>query len=103
MRTGFGEAQPRVLYHVLGECPVAHDRCGIVDQFRAVTQIKVQFSAVLLRSHIRSDLWRQDDVSGLLPGSPASLVANDYRSEEPTSELQSLMRISSADFCVKTK
>src|SRR3546814_2566935 len=93
MRTGFGEAQPRVLYHVLGECPVAHDRCGIVDQFRAVTQIKVQFSAVLLRSHIRSDLWRQDDVSGLLPG----------RSEEHTSELQSLMRISYAVFCLKKK
>src|SRR3546814_7858118 len=81
MRTGFGEAQPRVLYHVLGECPVAHDRCGIVDQFRAVTQIKVQFSAVLLRSHIRSDL----------------------RSEEHTSELQSLMRISYAVFCLKKK
>src|SRR3546814_10860888 len=34
---------------------------------------------------------------------PFSLLKKDQRSEEHTSELQSLMRISYADFCLKTK
>src|SRR3546814_6211039 len=39
----------------------------------------------------------------LLPGCADSLCACRHRSEEHTSELQSLMRISYAVFCLKTK
>src|SRR3546814_6796434 len=37
------------------------------------------------------------------PGSPVSLRWGIHRSEEHTSELQSLMRLSYAVFCLKTK
>src|SRR3546814_2068760 len=40
---------------------------------------------------------------GNLPGEPWSLGAQAARSEEHTSELQSLMRISYAVFCLKKK
>src|SRR3546814_1991305 len=39
----------------------------------------------------------------LIPGDDLSPVAGDARSEEHTSELQSLMRISYAVFCLKKK
>src|SRR3546814_6160976 len=48
-------------------------------------------------------------VSQCITGTSCAGTANEvkttiaYRSEEHTSELQSLMRISSADFCLKTK
>src|SRR3546814_7094091 len=43
-------------------------------------------------------------IGGLLRGDfGPSMVYRDFRSEEHTSELQSLMRISSAVFCLKKK
>src|SRR3546814_15885189 len=41
--------------------------------------------------------------AGSLPGVDQALVESDARSEEHTSELQSLMRISYAVFCLKKK
>src|SRR3546814_4708567 len=56
----------------------------------------IGFSAALIeRAHIRVDLFH-----GLLPR-PLRILLN--RSEEHTSELQSLMRISYAVFCLKKK
>src|SRR3546814_5048667 len=43
--------------------------------------------------------WAEPDVEQL----PVDIVARDVRSEEHTSELQSLMRISYAVFCLKNK
>src|SRR3546814_8878328 len=61
-------------------------------------------SDTALHEAIAADLWRwhgstadaADDIVALWPGGP-------QRSEEHTSELQSLMRISYAVFCLKTK
>src|SRR3546814_8179751 len=47
-------------------------------------------------------LWEADQASPLAKGD-ALLVLQDIRSEEHTSELQSLMRISYAVFCLKKK
>src|SRR3546814_1641068 len=47
---------------------------------------------------------RPDDWSGLaIPAVPVAPAADTARSEEHTSELQSLMRISYAVFCLKNK
>src|SRR3546814_2345631 len=45
--------------------------------------------------------YRSVDIARLLPDNPAAPQMR--RSEEHTSELQSLMRISYADFCLKKK
>src|SRR3546814_1778779 len=47
----------------------------------------------------RASLWVETSRRGLAP----SKTDNPYRSEEHTSELQSLMRISYAVFCLKKK
>src|SRR3546814_5230009 len=50
------------------------------------------------------DFWRSGKAaSAILPLSAISTASNDTRSEEHTSELQSLMRISYAVFCLKKK
>src|SRR3546814_9083410 len=51
------------------------------------------------RTHARTE--RCQDLSGTCPAGSCASAAG--RSEEPTSELQSLMRISYADFCLKKK
>src|SRR3546814_4188354 len=55
---------------------------------------------------VRLDGLQRDVTSGILPGNnraAAFLEDFDKRSEEHTSELQSLMRISYAVFCLKNK
>src|SRR3546814_7782883 len=47
-------------------------------------------------------LWREGDTARFLPVDPFRFSASE-RSEEHTSELQSLMRISYAVFCLKKK
>src|SRR3546814_1328598 len=46
---------------------------------------------------------RPDVYSGIAESESAALLRDFFRSEEHTSELQSLMRISYAVFCLKTK
>src|SRR3546814_8079315 len=62
--------------------------------------------ALKTTAHIRSSSTAETitspNVAAMLPGSDPSLK-NQYRSEEHTSELQSLMRISYAVFCLKKK
>src|SRR3546814_9443461 len=62
-----------------------------VERSTAVRQAEVTAARTMLdRTHDRFDLW------------PERLIADTgYRSEEHTSELQSLMRISYAVFCLK--
>src|SRR3546814_1252857 len=51
-----------------------------------------------LRGHQASQVWRRNPAARL-----RSYSGPDHRSEEHTSELQSLMRISYAVFCLKKK
>src|SRR3546814_3308801 len=52
----------------------------------------------------RSDIATHSAVvPGLVPGTHSTLARGGVRSEEHTSELQSLMRISYAVFCLKKK
>src|SRR3546814_1362213 len=53
----------------------------------------------LLVSETMADVVLTDRISGL----PATFLRGSIRSEEHTSELQSLMRISYAVFCLKKK
>src|SRR3546814_7156337 len=54
--------------------------------------------------HDHKPCTRWDQVApGRTPASPATRPSTDDRSEEHTSELQSLMRISYAVFCLKKK
>src|SRR3546814_8516497 len=59
--------------------------------------------AKILCDHIEPLAVVGEYLSSLPPGSGASRPAAEPRSEEHTSELQSLMRISYAVFCLKKK
>src|SRR3546814_4271971 len=62
-----------------------------------------QTSGLCGHSRPRSGYWRQDPVGRCARAVRRRLPYPAYRSEEPTSELQSLMRISYAVFCLKKK
>src|SRR3546814_3990942 len=66
---------------------------------------KVDLRASLTQGSWAVNLYAKNigDTRGLLGGGPGSFTASAYRSEEHTSELQSLMRISYAVFCLKKK
>src|SRR3546814_7823105 len=57
----------------------------------------------LFRSPVPADCAVGDDVRGVLDDAVRSANTRAARSEEHKSELQSLMRISYADFCLKKK
>src|SRR3546814_8878176 len=55
----------------------------------------------IVPAHVHADLQEHGDDAGVLADRPMAFGA--HRSEEHTSELQSLMRISYAVFCLKKK
>src|SRR3546814_10165279 len=62
--------------------------------------------AVRVRRFPAERIHQADEERGLLAGGPSlsrRKATNSNRPEEHTSELQSLMRISYADFCLKNK
>src|SRR3546814_8990163 len=59
--------------------------------------------SALSSSPVASTAAMRTSVAADANGDPDSLVCNSRRSEEHTSELQSLMRISYAVFCLKKK
>src|SRR3546814_9014089 len=84
--------------------------------FRSIRQLKTESAGGLpyrVMSRQNPDLAEQDDIVGIIPSEIRFQVAaapelevvfkNIVRSEEHTSELQSLMRISYAVFCLKKK
>src|SRR3546814_4864118 len=64
--------------------------------------VSVAFAGVRLAQQVFTDL-RQSTVLLIGAGDTIELAARHLRSEEHTSELQSLMRISYAVFCLKKK
>src|SRR3546814_2526484 len=61
------------------------------------------FLGVPSSAHCRSTTWPRIYARGLPIGSKAMPTRSPHRSEEHTSELQSLMRNSYAVFCLKKK
>src|SRR3546814_8528803 len=72
---------------------------------KGTSLVQLIWQAITLREH----LWHRRDFSGTLaairslPSGAGVYPQGDRRSEEHTSELQSLMRISYAVFCLKKK
>src|SRR3546814_7386161 len=65
--------------------------------------VTLKSSAILRQRTPSPGKWRCCSTSSKLGACESSLPARLYRSEEHTSELQSLMRISYAVFCLKKK
>src|SRR3546814_8938845 len=95
LASGDGEGKPaggrRLRVLDLFSCIGCHAK-GLHDAGPFVTTKFVEFSA-----------WRRDQLARLFPGIPQHDDVRTYRSEEHTSELQSLMRISYAVLCLKKK
>src|SRR3546814_3524992 len=85
-KRGFGP-MPGGVHHL--PFPVAHLGIGVDDSLRALDQL------------FRADV-APDDVAAIII-EPVQGEGGFHRSEEHTSELQSLMRISYAVFCLKKK
>src|SRR3546814_6663866 len=85
-----------------------YDVAGLGERFDLVLFMGVLYllrhpllALALIREHVVQDLML---FQSMQRGSPdIAEVASDYRSEEHTSELQSLMRISYAVFCLTIK
>src|SRR3546814_4673315 len=69
----------------------------------AVAVVKVLSIGVAIVDFVRLLLGRRFDVAGVAGEVVATASRDQSRSEEHTSELQSLMRISYAVFCLKKK
>src|SRR3546814_10701642 len=79
-------------------------RCIEARQVRPPVQIDDDAAArIMLRRHNRYWFPRDVDLQFQQPRVNRREMLLDERSEEHTSELQSLMRISYADFCLKQK
>src|SRR3546814_5820463 len=87
-----GTAQQRHLAATLGECP---RRVILAHVFAVVVHL------LSLPAHPQAPAEPQ--IAGQLEGKLTALVDAPLRSDEHTSELQSLMRISYAVFCLKKK
>src|SRR3546814_1597965 len=75
--------------------PAAAQQVALDVKGRLATE--EEFAAIVVKTGADGQLTRLGEVARIEMG------ANDYRSEEHTSELQSLMRISYAVFCLKKK
>src|SRR3546814_5248229 len=76
----------------------ASDACG-KKGWQAGNRLK----AALIRKTLPGAVWRVSRRFGTCRENVATSARRDHRSEEHTSELQSLMRISYAVFCLKKK
>src|SRR3546814_10908745 len=86
--------------HVLTHSFPTRRSSDLIAQFlRAEPQSRGCVGSQVLQEHIGS----RDQIEKDLPAGVRLHVDGDRRSEEHTSELQSLMRISSAVFCLKKK
>src|SRR3546814_9602554 len=79
----------------------------LINQIAAVAEMPKRLPAIQRSRDPRDDfllgLCEAGRADWLVTGDKADLLALDRRSEEHTSELQSLMRISYAVFCLKKK
>src|SRR3546814_8004244 len=105
----------RIIYaDVEGEAAMVDGQRLNLNRTLAVEQLDRR-NALLVANSFRADLHRLNDelfLRGSLAGysqrhaeqdDPCNIPIHCYRSEEHTSELQSLMRISYAVFCLKKK
>src|SRR3546814_9720515 len=92
-----GKAQ---LASILGRAGDDYQRClWYTVAGRDPLAVATSFGELEKLMAARAMLWVEADDRGLTPAK----ADNPYRSEEHTSELQSLMRISYAVFCLKKK
>src|SRR3546814_3880075 len=90
------------MLHEGGKRPTAGElaqHCGVLP--RDLSPLIKRTTGVTLRRYIARE--RLNRVKALLDDRKLMVKQVAYRSEEHTSELQSLMRISYAVFCLKTK
>src|SRR3546814_320812 len=107
---GLTERRGALVLHHLDPGAVAHD-LGAVLQGLDAADVEADRAVELQRPAARRGLGRPEHHADLLPqlvdedadGLGLAQVAGELRSEEHTSELQSLMRISYAVFCLKKK
>src|SRR3546814_9024073 len=78
--------------------PAAPSSQHRLPRFEKISREKIDAASLRLAPKILGHM--RHDISGILA---VCLQKNEKRSEEHTSELQSLMRISYADFCLKKK
>src|SRR3546814_9125927 len=76
---------------------------GLVDVVGMLVKLTAPIGADIQRTNYRQQQHRFFDETGQLAIFDFALVSGAKRSEEHTSELQSLMRISYAVFCLKKK
>src|SRR3546814_1796552 len=84
--------------------PALHEQRGFFDQLSAINHLLIlEFSN---GTPATTTVWRSSTRNPCLAKKPSAerlTWADSFRSEEHTSELQSLMRISYAVFCLKKK
>src|SRR3546814_5673168 len=100
--TSFNEASAKAL---LGKIGVASPVERVVDSPDEVAATARTMRLPLALKIVSSDILHKTEIGGvkLAITSPEDAAAEAGRSEEHTSELQSLMRISYAVFCLKKK
>src|SRR3546814_8001261 len=82
-------------------CPYTSLFRSVVDVAVGLVEVAVAVVVVAIVHVVAGELGR--DVGVVAPGGELLLDPGVHRSEEHTSELQSLMRISYAVFCLKKK
>src|SRR3546814_8482859 len=97
------EAVERKIASIINETPTAEEAeiLGLVDV--APEGIPSVFSNISNDPFERQEYWRAVERSERTPKTHEIILDPEARSEEHTSELQSLMRISYAVFCFKKK
>src|SRR3546814_7357903 len=91
---------------IVARVPVVRSRYSWTKQLleTVLSQTSTAFREVVLIEYPRRGCWAVGFITGETVGEVQRLTeATVYRSEEHTSELQSLMRISYAVFCLKKK
>src|SRR3546814_8987380 len=89
---------PQFRHHRVGNLVIAPHGLDVVVVVKRVDQLEQR-----LRGRLVGDLALQRRAPGQLDAFGLAQFGLDRRSEEHTSELQSLMRISYAVFCLKKK
>src|SRR3546814_5264171 len=104
-RLGFGVSPKDVVLAIVGRIGAAGGTGHVIeyrgDTFEAMSlEGRLTVANMSIEAGARSGLFAPDETTyAYLKGRPMAPAGEDWRSEEHTSELQSLMRIPYAVFC----